>query len=182
MDIILASGSPRRERLLRKIAHTFSVLPAKTRERLLPGEPFPRACARLAREKARAVAKKRPGAVVIGADTIAYLGKMNCRKTSSRRAARAILLALSGKTHRVVTGVAVIFPGKKAQAYSVRAEVRMKRLTPKMLDWYMETGEWKGRAGSYDVSGKGARLVERINGEKETVVGLPLKRLALILK
>jgi septum formation protein len=146
------------------------------------GESFSHACARLAEAKARAVARRHPGAVVIGADTIAYRGEKIFRKTESARAARSILLELSGKAHHVVTGVAVIAPGGKCVNYSVRAKVRMKKLTPKMLDWYMGSGEWRGRAGSYDVSGKGRKLVEKISGEKETVVGLPLKRLRLILK
>jgi len=75
----------------------------------------------------------------------------------------------------------VIFPGRKAVVYSEKAEVRMKRLDGGLLESYLESNEWKGRAGSYDVSGKGARLVARIKGEKETVVGLPLKKLGGLL-
>ena len=182
MDIMLASASPRRERLLARLVRNFTAMPAHVSEKILRGESFTHACVRLAEAKARAVARRRPGAAVIGADTIAYRGKKIHRKTESARTARAILTELSGKAHYVVTGVCVIFPSGKRAKYSVRAKVLMKKLTPALLEWYMESCEWKGRAGSYDVSGKGARLVAKINGEKETVVGLPLKRLRLVLR
>jgi len=182
MDVLLASASPRRKRLLARVVRKFSVVPAHIGERMRHGEGFSRACIRLARAKARAVAKKRPGAIVIGVDTVAYFGKMNCRKTGNAARARAVLRALSGKTHTVATGVCVLFPGGREVSYVERARVKMRQLTPELLEWYMESGEWKGRAGSYDVSGKGKRLVEKITGEKETVVGLPLLRLKLILK
>jgi len=182
MDVVLASASPRRKRLLARVLRRFSVVPAHIDERMGRGEGFPYACRRLARAKARAVAKKRPRATVIGVDTVAYFGKMNCRKTGNAARARATLRALSGRAHTVATGVCVVFPDGREVSYVERARVRMKKLTPKLLEWYMKTGEWKGRAGSYDVSGKGKRLVEKITGEKETVVGLPLLRLKLILK
>ncbi|MFA6214303.1 MAG: Maf family protein [Candidatus Micrarchaeia archaeon] len=182
MQIILASASPRRERLLGKIVRGFSVAPAHIDERLRRGETFAAACKRLAEAKARAVAKRSTNAVVVGADTIAYRGKRIYRKTDSERAARRILLELSGKTHYVITGVAVVFPDGKCVKYCVRAAVSMKKLDGKLLDWYLESGEWRGRAGSYDVSGKGKKLVAAVRGENETVVGLPLKKLALILE
>jgi len=181
MDIILASASPRRKRLLARVARKFSVAPARIDEKVRRGENFPHACKRLAQEKARAAAAKNPRALVIGADTAAYLGKMNCRKTGSKAAARRILLALSGKTHIVATGVCIVFPDGKEIAYCEKAKVKMRKLEGKLLEGYLKSGEWKGRAGSYDVSGKGKRLVARVAGEKETVVGLPLRKLKLIL-
>ena len=182
MRFILASGSPRRKRLLRKIVHAFTVCPADVNEHLKSGEGFARACVRLAEAKARKVARENKDAIVIGSDTIAYREKRIYRKTESARLARRILLELSGKTHYVSTGVAVIFPSGKCVKYSVRAAVKMRKLTPALLEGHMKSGEWMGRAGSYDVSGKGRKLVEKITGEKETVVGLPLKKLRLILR
>ena len=182
MDVVLASASPRRKRLLARAVRNFSVAPAHIDESMRRNESFPRACTRLAQAKARAVARARPRAVVIGADTIAYRGKKIYRKTNSAALARRILMELSGKTHYAITGVAVLRPGGACVKYSVRAAVKMKKLTPKMLEWYMNSGEWKGRAGSYDVSGKGKKLVEKVTGEKETVVGLPMKKLKLLLK
>jgi len=182
MKIILASASPRRGRLLLKLVEKFTVIPAHIDEKIRKNETFARACVRLAREKTRAIAKKNPSSLVIGADTVAYLGKRNFRKTDDARAAREILLLLSGKTHTVATGVAVILPDGQEIAYCERAHVKMKVLSHRALGGYLKTGEWKGRAGSYDVSGKGKRLIARVQGEKETVVGLPLKKLKSILR
>ena len=182
MKIVLASASPRRKRLLGRLARSFSVKPAKINERLLPGEAFSRACVRLAGKKAEAVARKKKNSTVIGVDTIAFRGKRIFRKTENEGKARGILKFISGKAHTVATGVCVIFPSRKKVAYCERARVRMKKITPEMMEWYMKSGEWKGRAGSYDVSDKGARLVAHVKGEKETVIGLPLKKLALILR
>jgi len=181
MEIVLASASGRRKRLLRSIVRKFSVAPADVNERIGKRESFPAAAMRLAVKKAQAVAKREEGAIVIGADTIAYLGKRNFRKTDDERVAKKALAFLSGKTHYVATGVAVIFPDGRIVKYAVKASVRMKALADSQLPPYIKSGEWKGRAGCYDISGKGARLVECIKGEKETVVGLPLKRLAKLL-
>ena len=181
-NLILASGSPRRKRLLQKIVRTFTVCPANINERLAHEESFAHACVRLAEAKARNVSRRNVCAVIVGADTIAYRGKKIYRKTDSARAARVILRELSGKTHHVITGVAVVRPGGKCVKYYVHAKVLMKKLDGKLLNWYLKSGEWKGRAGSYDVSGKGKRLVARVGGEKETVVGLPLKKLRSILR
>jgi septum formation protein len=180
--IRLASASKRRKRLLLRLVQGFRVAPVHISERLKRGESFPAACKRLAREKAGAAASRRPGALVIGADTIAYLGKKNFRKTDDAGDARAALRALSGKVHTVATGVCVAFPDGREVSYVEMARVKMKEITPQLLEWYVKSGEWKGRAGSYDVSGKGARLVASVKGEKETVVGLPLRRLRLILE
>jgi len=181
MEIVLASASGRRKRLLKSIVKRFSVKPADVNERIGRRESFSTAAVRLAVKKAKAVAKKEKGAIVVGADTIAYIGKKNFRKTDEGRVARGVLSFLSGKTHYVVTGVAVIFPGGRVVKYAVKAAVKMKKLSKKELAAYLKSGEWKGRAGCYDVSGRGARLVACINGEKETVVGLPISRLAELL-
>ena len=179
MDVVLASASPRRERLLKKITRKFSVKTAKIDEKIGAGETFQKAAERLAVLKASAVADGK--SVVIGADTIAYFGKRNFRKTKDGTTARRVLSYLRGKTHYVITGVAVIYPSGRCVKYSVKARVKMKEFTDDKLESYLKYGEWRGRAGCYDVSGKGRRLVASVRGEKETVVGLPLKRLKLIL-
>ncbi|VVB99077.1 Septum formation protein Maf [uncultured archaeon] len=182
MDVVLASASPRRRKLLLKIAKRFRVSAANIDESIHSGEPFSKACVRLAEKKAEAVAAKEKGAVVIGADTIAYLGQRNFRKTDDGGKAKKILLFLRGKTHYVITGVCVIFPGGKKVKYSVKAAVRMKKYGEKGLASYLKSGEWKGRAGCYDISGRGKKLVAGVRGEKETVIGLPLRKLRLVLK
>ncbi|MCX6772643.1 MAG: Maf family protein [Candidatus Micrarchaeota archaeon] len=179
MKLILASASPRRERLLKKLVKRFSVKAAHIDETIHAGEPFSRACVRLAEKKARKVFDKQ--SVVIGADTIAYFRKKNFRKTSDARKAESILLFLRGKTHYVITGVCVTFPSGKQVKYSVKAAVKMKNFSNSELVSYLKSGEWKGRAGCYDISGKGAKLVQSVKGEKETVVGLPIKKLKNIL-
>ena len=181
MRIMLASSSPRRKRLLKRVVRKFSARAANANERIFSDESFPSAAIRLALGKAEAVAKKERGAIVIGADTIAYCGKKIFRKTNDGKAARRILASLSGKTHFVVTGVAVLFPGGRRVKYSVKAAVKMKKLSERQMASYLRSGEWKGRAGCYDVSGRGKRLVASVKGEKETVVGLPLKKLKLLL-
>ena len=181
MKIVLASASPRRRRLLAKVVKKFSVRAASINERIRTGESFSSACVRLAEAKAAKVAATEKGAVVIGADTIAYRGKKVYRKTENWQAAGKILRELSEKMHFVITGVAVLFPDGRLVKYSVKASVKMKKLNAKMIEGYLKTGEWRGRAGSYDVSGKGKWLVASVRGEKETVVGLPLKRLRAVL-
>ncbi len=182
MKIILASASPRRKRLLKRVVRNFRVVPAHISERLLPKEGFCNAAKRLAEKKAKKIAKKEGGAIVIGADTIAYRGKGIYRKTGDKKIARKILWELQGKTHFVVTGVALLYPDGKCLKYCVRAAVKMKKFSKKELASYLQGEEWKGRAGCYDYSGKGKRLILKVKGEKETVVGLPIKRLRKILR
>jgi len=181
MEIVLASASPRRKRLLKRIVRKFSVKVAKVDERIHAGESFSSAAARLAVAKARKIAVKEKNAFAIGADTIAYLGKKNFRKAVSESEAKNALRFLSGKTHTVVTGVAVVFPNGKCIKYCEKASVRMKKLRELEIENYLKTGEWKGRAGCYDVSGKGKWLMASMKGEKKTVIGLPLKRLKRVL-
>lgn len=177
--IVLASASPRRRRLLGKIVRKFSVRIAKIEERIHAGEDFEKAAMRLALLKARAAVDGK--SIVIGADTIACLGKKNFRKTDDEKKARRILAFLLGKTHFVITGVCVLFPNGRRVEYSVKAAVKMKKFSEKELASYLHSGEWKGRAGCYDISGKGRKLVQSVRGERETVIGLPLKRLRKVL-
>lgn len=183
MEIVLASASERRKKLLSRLVRRFRVAPADVDERIGKNESFRVACMRLATAKARKAAARHRGALVIGADTIAYLGKRNCRKTDDRCVAAGILRELSGKTHSVVTGIAVLYPKGQMAKYSVFSLVKMKRIGEKTIAKYLKTSDWKGRAGSYDASGKHAKLVVAgIQGEKENVAGLPLCRLRKIIK
>ncbi len=181
MRITLASASERRKGLLKKIVRQFRVKAASVNERILPNEAFAHSAVRLAEAKARKVAAQERGSLVIGADTIAYRGRKAYRKTDDGQEAGRILRELAGKTHTVVTGVAVVFPNGRRMKYSVKASVSMKKLNAKMINGYLKSGEWKGRAGCYDYSGMGRKLVASVRGGKETVVGLPLKRLKRIL-
>ena len=175
MKIVLASSSPRRKRLLRKLVRKFSVKASEVNERIGRNEGFARAAVRLAEAKARAAWKG--GELAIGADTIAYRGRKMFRKTESLEAARRILRQLEGSTHEVVTGVALVFPDGRCAKFAAKARVKMREWKEGELEGYLRGGEWKGRAGCYDVSGRGTVLVEKVAGEKETVIGLPLVRL-----
>ncbi len=179
MNVVLASSSPRRKRLLGRLVGGFSVKTADIEEHVGRDEGFARAAVRLAETKARAAWNGR--ALVIGADTIAYRGKKMFRKTESAGVARRILTALRGNTHGVVTGVALVFPDGRCVKYAAKARVKMRNWERGEIEGYLRGGEWRGRAGCYDVSGEGEGLVESILGEKETVVGLPLVKLGKIL-
>ena len=181
MGIVLASASPRRKRLLAKLVRGFRTFESGVSERMLPGEGFRKAAIRLALAKAKKAARRHPGAIVIGADTISYLGKSAFRKTENKRQARRILAAISGKTHSVVTGVAVLFPSGRAEKYAKIARIRLKKFGKDELEAYLRSGEWMGRTGCYDLSGRAARFAKCVRGERETAIGLPLARLRKIL-
>jgi len=182
MKIILASASPRREKILRKLVGNVLVKPAHIDEKIRAGEGFVRACVRLAKAKAECISDAVPLSLVIGADTIAYKGRKIYRKTDDERAARKILRELSGKTHYVITGVAIAYPSREGVCYYERSSVKMKKLSADEIELYLKAGDWQGRAGCYDISGKGAALVEKVIGEKETVIGLPIKKLKGLLR
>ena len=131
-----------------------------------------------AHRKARAVADATPGidAPVLGVDTIVALGARIFGKPSDRDAARATLAALAGREHSVLSGVCLI-EGERVQTAAARTLVRFRQLTEAALDAYLDTGEWRGRAGAYAIQERGALLVSRIEGDYLNVVGLPVATL-----
>lgn len=181
MRIILASASPRRAEVLRDAGIPFDVVETETDERQLPGEAVDAMVCRLAEAKARAVAARlgngSEAAVVIGADTAVELDGEILGKPVSPEAARAMLRRLSGKTHRILTGLAMIrLPDGMSRIEVQRTEVRFARLTPEEIEQYVATGEPLDKAGAYGIQGFGGRFVERIDGCYFNVVGLPLAR------
>jgi len=184
--LVLASSSPRRRRLLRDLGVPFSVLVPDVDERSLPGE-FPEAhVRRLALAKARAVARAlargSTAQWVIGADTVVVLdGEILGKPLNPRHAAR-MLARLSGRTHEVLTGVALVpAAGGRARAAVVRSRVTMKPLDGATIRRYVAGGEPLDKAGAYAVQGRGRRLVSGVSGSLTNVVGLPLERLARML-
>jgi septum formation protein len=123
--------------------------------------------------KARAVAALRSGQLVLGVDTEVFLDGQVFGKAGDERHARAHLEALSGRTHEVFSGVALIEGGGERTSVA-STEVTFRDLGGGLLDWYLETGEWRDRAGAYAIQGRGAALVERIDGDYWNVVGLPV--------
>jgi septum formation protein len=183
MRLILASASPRRLDLLARIGVVpDAVLPADIDETVLKGE-LPRDHAlRLAREKAMAVAEWEPGALVLGADTVVAVGRRILPKVEDESTLRACMALLSGRRHRVLTGVALVQPGGPVRERLVETMIAMKRLSPQEVDHYAAHGEWVGKAGGYALQGYGEVYVRHIAGSYSNVVGLPLAETRLLLK
>lgn len=149
------------------------VLSPEIDESPLPGES-PRACAlRLAAAKAAAVAASRPGDVVLAADTVVAVGRRLLGKPADAGAAAAFLALLSGRRHRVITGVAVR-RGAQGWSRAVETAVRFKRLSAQEIEGYLASGEWDGKAGGYAIQGRAGAFVPWIGGSYSNVVGLPL--------
>jgi len=173
MRLVLASASPRRAELLRAAGFEFEVYPVEVDERLQPGERPDRAAARLAETKARSAAAHRPGAVVLGADTIVVIDGEAMGKPADDRDAKRMLRRLSGRTHEVLTGVSIASSGR----FLTRVEttrVTMSEMTEEEIDWYVATGEPRDKAGAYAVQGLASRFVSGIDGSYSNVVGLPV--------
>jgi septum formation protein len=179
--LVLASASPRRVSLLRQAGAAFTVVdPGPDRD--WPGGAAPRHGVRaLALEKARRVAAKRPGKVVIGADTVVVLRGERLGKPADTAQAVAMLQRLHGRTHEVWTGIAVVRDRESRTAAEV-ARVRFTRLTPEEIAAYVRTGEPLDKAGGYGIQGLAAQFVRGIEGDYTTVVGLPLARLRQVLR
>lgn len=171
--LVLASASPRRRELLGQLGLSFEVSAADIDETPHPGEPAPAYVLRLAREKARAVATRHPGAWVLAADTTVALGDELLGKPRDATEAREMLGRLSGRTHEVHTGVALAGPSGEHSTV-VRTRVTFRALSPGEIAWYAGTGEPLDKAGSYAVQGKGGFLVAAVDGSPTNVIGLPL--------
>jgi len=175
MEIVLASSSPRRKAILQKFGFRFTCAKSNVAEKTRRGSAESNA-KRLALGKARAVAKRHVGAIVIGADTIIEQNGKCYLKTGSKKAAERALGELSGKWHNVWTGVAML-KGKRKVVFCERARVRMRKLGRKEICDYVAGGEALGKAGCYNIAGKGRKLIEKVVGEPECVAGLPVKKL-----
>jgi septum formation protein len=169
--LVLASGSPRRRELLERLGLEFDVVPADIDESARPGEDAIAYVERLAREKAVAVGTD--GDVVIAADTTVELDGEIFGKPVDADDARRMLARLSGRTHRVHTGVAVRRDGQ-ARTGSATTFVQMVPLHRAAVEWYLGTGEPFDKAGAYALQGAGGVLVEKVTGSVSNVVGLPL--------
>ena len=184
--IVLASSSPRRRRLLRELGVVFSVRVPDVDERPLPGElPGPHV-RRLALAKARAVSRELvPGGAarwVIGADTVVVLDGDILGKPRDAAHAAVMLARLSGRTHEVLTGVALVPAcGGRARTAVVRTRVLMKPFDAQAIRRYVASGEPLDKAGAYAMQGRGRHLIAHVSGSLTNVVGLPLERLEQLL-
>jgi septum formation protein len=182
--LILASGSSRRHQILSQIGIKFEVIASRIQERL-PDENDdpPLLTERIASEKVKSVllsGEKRP---VLGADTVVYLEKKILGKPNDTIHACDILRFLSGKIHKVVTGIALYEPVKRKMITGHEiTEVEFKSLGEDLIKWYVSTGEALDKAGAYGIQGYGSVLVKKINGCYFNVVGLPVSLLLELLK
>ncbi len=126
--------------------------------------------------KAAAIAREHPGARVLGVDTLVAIGPTIYGKPADRESAGSTLRALAGRAHVVVSGVCVIEAGRAVTAAATTA-VRFRAFGESLLDWYLESDEWRGRAGGYAIQGRGAAFVAGIDGDYLNVVGLPVTTL-----
>jgi septum formation protein len=181
--LVLASASPRRLELLARIGVVpDAVVPADIDESVPPGE-FPRQHAlRLAREKAAAVAANEGDALVLAADTVVAVGRRILPKVEDEATLRSCMKLLSGRRHRVMTGVALAVPGGGIRDRLGETMIAMKRLSDEEIDYYAGHGEWRGKAGGYALQGYGEVYVRHIAGSYSNVVGLPLAETRLLLK
>ena len=181
MRVVLASRSPRRLELIARIGVEPVVVPADIDESPIAGEQPHRYVERLALEKARAVRARSHGDdVVLAADTTVDVDGRILGQATDENEARGFLRVLSGRAHRVHTGVAVISPRGEVSLV-VTSIVMFRPVTDETLDWYLGTGEWQGKAGAYAVQGLGGTLVEGVRGSLTNVIGLPLRETARLL-
>lgn len=181
MRVILASSSPRRKELLRLIYNDFEIIPSTAPE-ICPEDtelediPF-----QLAKQKASDIFGKNPDALVIGADTIVLYNDMILGKPASVQNAGIMLRMLSGRIHKVITGVSMI---SRSKLISIRAETNVEfyELSDEEIDDYIRTGEPMDKAGAYGIQGIGSKFIKQIHGDYNNVVGLPVSAMYQVLK
>lgn len=173
--LVLASASPRRKALLEQAGiSAFTIDPPDIDETPRKAE-LPRVYAeRMARQKAEAIVQRHPDAFILAADTVVAIGRRILPKAENAATARDCLERLSHRRHRVIGGVCVIAPSGSMAARSVMTTVMIKPLEPHDIDWYLTTGDWRGKAGGYAIQGQAAAFVSTVNGSYTNVVGLPM--------
>lgn len=176
--LMLASESQRRKDILTAFGIPFEVCGSRVAERVVETDPVATVMA-LAFEKAREVGERHPNRLVLGADTVVFL-KHVLGKPETKTEARRMLQAISGRTHSVYTGVALLGNGMR-EIYYECSRVSIRPLTDREIDAYVDTGEPMGKAGGYAIQGIGSALVLSMEGDYFNVVGLPVGRLTAIM-
>ena len=180
--LVLASASPRRVQLLAQAGITPDAVDPADIDETPRKEELPRRLAlRLAQEKARAVAARSPDAYVLAADTLVAVGRRILNKPVDEKDARRMLELLSGRAHRVMTGVCVIAPGGREASRLSETRLHFKRLTKGDIDGFIASGDWNDAAGAYKIHQRAGVFVTQLSGSFTGVVGLPLyETLALL--
>jgi septum formation protein len=173
---ILGSASPRRRKILKRLGLQFRVEPSRISEPARNARESTSAYAvRMACMKAAEVAARHASGLVIGVDTIVVLGKSILRKPQTRAEARSMLQRLSGRWHEVLSGICLIDcnPRRMRSSFS-RSRVHFRRLSTEDIDWYLQTGEHRDKAGAYGVQGYASLFIDRIEGCYFNIVGFPI--------
>jgi septum formation protein len=177
LSLVLASGSPQRRALLERLGVPFTVRVSDAEE-LAQGQDPALVAVENARRKAWAVRAAGAPEAVLGCDTIVVLDGVIYGKPADACAARETLAALSGRTHEVLSGLAVLLADQQSgfilRTAVARTSVTFRTIEGDLLDRYVGTEEWRGRSGGYAIQGAGAKLAVAVDGEEENVVGLPL--------
>lgn len=181
-EFVLASGSPRRAEVLDRLGIPHVADPADLDEIRRPGETAGAYVARLAIEKAQAVDVRHPGAWTLGGDTEVVLDGATLGKPTGPEDAARMLRALSGRDHVVLSALALVRPGAAPDVETVSTRVRIRALDDLEVAAYVATGEPLDKAGAYGIQGLGATLVEEIEGDYTSVVGLPVGALRRLLR
>ncbi len=182
MPIILASTSPRRRELLALLSISFNVKNPSFDERLEANRPAPQQVMAFAQGKAQSVARQESEAVVLGSDTVIELDNDVIGKPVDLTDARAMLRRLAGRGHRVHTAVAVVCSARAIDTVALSTTVvRMKPFDELAHERYLAMGESLGKAGAYSIQGAGGDLIDSIDGDFPTVVGLPLRLVSQLL-
>jgi septum formation protein len=179
--LILASASSRRQELLRAAGFEFEVCPAGISEAAQAGEPAIQYAQRLAREKAEKIARRFPGAFVLGADTIVVVDQEVLGKPQDAEDAARMLRLLSGRSHQVITAVSLIAPGNPPETRWETSEVTFRHLLEDEIRQYAAGGEPMDKAGAYAIQGGAAPWVVRLKGDYSNVVGLPVSLVSEML-
>lgn len=179
--IILASGSPRRKELLSKIVDEFKIVPSNIEENLPNYIEIDKSAEYLAVQKAKEIQSKYPNDIIIGADTIVVVNNKIYGKPINKEHAKEMLVSLSNTTHKVITGVCIFTP-TKSLSFSSLTEVTFYNLSEDEINNYLESDEYIGKAGAYAIQGNAGLFVEKINGDYNNVIGLPISKLNRILK
>ena len=183
MTLYLASTSPRRHQLMKLLRLPFLTLRPRTTEQSGSAGRPRRDAVSNARAKALSVAPAARRGLVIGVDTVVALGRLVLGKPASAADARRMLELLSGRTHAVVTGLAVVhLPGRRVCACAETTQVTFRRLSRREVESYVRSAEPYDKAGGYAIQGAAARFVKRLSGSYSNVVGLPVYRLLALLR
>lgn len=181
-EIILASASPRRQQLLEQIGLPYLAAAADVDESLIEKSSAPELVKQLARRKAEQAARVWQDAIVIAADTMVILDEHIMGKPVDREDAFYKLSLLSGRHHKVMTGLCIMNRSRGICDTQVEStDVYFRTLRPEEINAYLDWGEWADKAGGYGIQGKGALLIEKIEGCYFNVVGLPINRLYIML-